>query len=97
MNEADELKAFRDQLRAAGQPYALWGGRTIGLGLALLVVVQTLGMVQPTFLMRFGVLLMLACLVTIAIGWAMLVVAFFRRRSWAKAYRLREPPLPEVS
>ena len=28
---------------------------------------------------------------------AMLVVAFFRRRSWAKAYRLREPPLPEVS
>ncbi|QUD88497.1 hypothetical protein [Phenylobacterium montanum] len=96
MTEADQLKAFREQWRAAGQPYALWGGRIIGIGLAFLVVVQILGMVQPTLLMRFGVLLMLACLVGIAIGWAMLVVAFFRRRRWVKENTPREPQPPEA-
>jgi hypothetical protein len=91
-----ELKAFREALVAAGRPYSLWGGRTIGVGLGFLVVVQILGTVQPTLLLRYGVLLMLACLVAIAAGWALLVVAFFRRRSWAKAHAPQEPPLADA-
>lgn len=94
---ADELKAFREALVAAGRPYSLWGGRTVGVGLGFLVIVQILGTVQPTILMRYGVLLMLACLVAIAIGWAMLVVAYFRRRRWARDHPLPEPALSDAS
>jgi hypothetical protein len=92
----EDLKAFREALVAAGRPYSLWGGRTVGVGLGFLVIVQILGTVQPTLLMRYGVLLMLACLVAIAIGWGLLVFAYFRRRQWAKAHPLREPPLPDA-
>lgn len=92
-----ELDTFRRELRAAGQPYSLWGGRVVGLGLAVLVVIQALGMAKPELLMRFGLLLSALCVVVLAVGWIMLIIAFVRRRRWAKAHPLREPQLPDAS
>ena len=90
MNEA--LDAFRAELRAAGQPYGLWGGRIVGIGFGVLVVIQVLGMVQPKFLLQFGLLLMALCVATIAVGWGLLIVAFVRRRQWARTHAPPAPP-----
>jgi hypothetical protein len=80
-----ELKAFREELRAAGQPYSLWGGRVVGIGLLALVAAQVIS--------NYALLALEASLVIIAVGWAMLIIAFVRRRRWAKAHPLQEPPL----
>ena len=93
----DELKAFRNDLRAAGQPYSLWGARIVGVGFALLVIIQVIGLTRPMMLMQFGLLLLALCIVVLGIGWAMLIVAFVRRRKWAKAHPLQEPSLTDVS
>ncbi len=92
----DELKIFRDQLRAAGQPYSLWGVRTVGLGLAVLVAINVLGTVRPNMLSQFGLLLLVLCVLALTIGWVMLIIAFVRRRRWAKAHPLQEPSLTDI-
>ena len=85
---SDDLKAFREALRAAGQPYSLWGGRIVGIGLALLVVAQ----VTPWR----PIAVLAGSLAVITVGWVLLIIAFVRRRRWAKAQPLREPPLPDA-
>jgi len=84
----DDLKAFREALRAAGQPYSLWGGRIVGIGLALLVVAQ----VSPWR----AIAVLAVSLAVITVGWVLLIIAFVRRRRWAKAHPLREPPLSDA-
>ena len=91
----DELQAFRDQLRAAGQPYSLWGARTVGIAFGLLVLIQILGLTQPKWLLQFGLLVFVVCLAVMAAGWVMLIIAFVRRRRWAASHRPIEPALPQ--
>ncbi len=86
-----ELNDFRERLQAAGQPYSLWGFRICFVGFAFLLVAQIYG--RYTFVM-LGVAVIL-----LAIGWAALIVAFVRRRRWAKAQAadLIPPPMPPLS
>ncbi|MDR3509939.1 MAG: hypothetical protein P4L64_18785 [Caulobacteraceae bacterium] len=83
-----ELEAFRTELRAAGEPYNLWGGRIVGIGLALLVLAQVLS--------SYSLLLLYLSLAVMAVGWVMLIIAFVRRRRWAKAHPLQEPSLTDL-
>ncbi len=85
---SDELKAFREALRAAGQPYSLWGGRIVGIGLLVLVIAQVTA--------RYALLLLMASLAIITIGWVLLIIAFVRRRRWTKAHRLQESSLTDA-
>ncbi len=85
---SDELKAFREALRAAGQPYSLWGGRIVGIGLLVLVIAQVTA--------RYALLLLMASLAIITIGWVLLIIAFVRRRRWTKAHRPQEPSLTDA-
>ncbi|HEY2660731.1 MAG TPA: hypothetical protein VGI79_13490 [Caulobacteraceae bacterium] len=85
---SDELKVFRDELRAAGQPYSLWGTRTVIIGLALLVGAQVMS--------SYALVLLMVSLVVITAGWVMLIIAFVRRRRWAKAHPLQEPSLADL-
>lgn len=91
-----ELEAFRAQLRAAGQPYSLWGGRTIGLGLALLAIAQVVAIMRQALTPVAAVLISLAILV-MAVGWVLFVIGFMRRHAWAKANRPQLPPMPPPS
>lgn len=86
-----DLEAFRAELRAAGQPYSLWGGRVLGIGLLILVVGQV---------MSACALALVALSVTVmGAGWILLIIGFIRRHRWAKtqAAGLEPPPLPPLS
>lgn len=91
-----DLETFRAELRAAGQPYSLWGVRVIGLGLAILAGVDVLSNTQPKVLMQFGILIVAVALLTILAGGGLLIVAAVRRQRWAKAQRLVMPGLSDV-
>ena len=85
MNE--ELEAFRDQLREAGQPWSRRGVVICGAGIIGLFVSQ----VAPS-----GVVALVSVLVSFTVmmvGWVFLVIAFIKRRRWARAQPLHEPPL----
>lgn len=88
-----ELETFRAALRAAGQPYSLWGGRIVGLGLLVLAGAQVLAILQQAT-SWITLLLIAGSLAVMAVGWVMLVIAFLRRRRWARAHPLTLPPLP---
>jgi hypothetical protein len=87
MNE--DLEAFRDALRQSGQPWSRRGVATVGVGIAGLVVSQ----VAPCKMVVVGALL--GSLPVIMVGWVFLVVAFIKRRQWAKANPLHEPTLAD--
>jgi hypothetical protein len=82
-----ELEAFRDQLRQAGQPWSRRGVVTCGAGIVGLVVSE----VAPSRAVVLAALLI--SVVVMMIGWAFLVIAFVKRRAWARAHPLIEPPL----
>ncbi len=84
----DQLRAFREDLRAAGQPYSLWGGRIVGIGLLVLVIAQVTA--------RYALSMLMVSLGIITIGWVLLIIAFVRRRRWAKAHPLHEPSLTDA-
>jgi MFS family permease len=87
MNE--ELEAFKDALREAGQPWSRNGVRIVGAGIVGLFISQ----VAPW---RWVVLVaLLASFAVIMVGWVLLVIAFIKRRQWARAHPLQEPPLPD--
>jgi hypothetical protein len=88
MNEA---AAFRDALREAGQPWSRWGIRVAGAGILALLALQ-LAPSPP-----FALYALIGAVGVIAVGWAMLVVAFIRRRRWAKDHPIADIPLPEAS
>ena len=91
-----ELEIFRAELRAAGQPYSLWGVRVIGLGLAILAGIDVLSNTQPKVLLQFGILFLVVALLTILAGAGLLIVAAVRRQRWAKTQRLVMPSLSDV-
>jgi hypothetical protein len=83
----DELNAFRAELQAAGEPYSRWGARTIGIGLVALICAQILA--------RGAMLFLGLAILAVLAGWAMLIVAHFRRRAWAKAHPMVMPGLSD--
>jgi hypothetical protein len=87
MNE--ELEAFKDELREAGQPWSRNGVRIVGAGILGLFVSQ----VAPW--RTVVVVALLASFAAIMVGWVFLVIAFIKRRQWARAHPLREPSLPD--
>ena len=87
MNE--ELEAFRDALRQAGQPWSRRGIAVVGVGIVGLVVSQ----VAPWAAIALTALL--ASIVAILVGWVFLVIAFVKRRRWAKANPIHVPTLAE--
>jgi hypothetical protein len=87
MNE--ELEAFRDALRQAGQPWSRRGIAVVGVGIVGLVVSQ----VAPWPLIALSALL--ASTVVILVGWVFLVIAFVKRRRWAKANPIHVPSLAD--
>ena len=87
MNE--DLEAFRDALRQAGQPWSRRGVATVGVGIIGLVVSE----VAPWKMVVLAALL--GSLPVIAVGWVFLVIAFIKRRQWAKAHPLHEPTLAD--
>jgi len=84
-----DLEAFRAQLRAAGHPYSLWGGRIVGLGLLVLVAGQVL--------VAFALVFVVVSVLIMAVGWGLLVVAFVRRRRWSRAQASALPQLRPLS
>jgi len=87
MNE--ELEAFRDALRQAGQPWSRRGIAVVAAGFVGLVVSQ----VAPWPAVALSALL--ASVVAISVGWVFLVMAFFKRRRWAKANPIHVPTLAD--
>ena len=88
-----ELEAFRDQLRQAGQPWSRRGVMTVGAGVVGLLISQ----IAPTRIVGVPLLVVLALgsLAVIMVGWVFLVLAFLQRRRWAKANPLHEPTLAD--
>jgi len=86
---SEEFEAFRAELREAGQPWSRRGVAVIAVGFIGLVVSQ----VAPSRTVDLGALL--GSFVLIMIGWAFLVIAFIKRRQWAKANPIHEPTLAD--
>lgn len=87
MNE--ELEAFRDALRQAGQPWSRRGVTTVGAGIVGLLISQ----LAPW--REVAATSLLIALAAIMVGWVFLVIAFVKRRRWAKANPLIEPTLAD--
>ncbi|HEX4181609.1 MAG TPA: hypothetical protein VHY32_12530 [Caulobacteraceae bacterium] len=85
----EELEAFRDRLREAGQPWSRRGVIVCGagvLGLFISQVAPSRAVVLVALPVGFAVMM---------VGWVFLIMAFVKRRRWARAQRLIEPPLHE--
>jgi hypothetical protein len=87
MNE--DLEAFRDALRQAGQPWSRRGVATVAVGIVGLVISE----VAPSKAVVLAALL--GSLPVIMVGWVFLVIAFIKRRQWARANPLHEPTLAD--
>jgi Flp pilus assembly protein TadB len=82
-----ELEAFRAELKAAGEPWQQRGIRIVLAGFALLVVAQVIS--------AYAMLVLYLAVAVIAVGWAFMIVAFLRRRRWAKDHA--NLTLPDLS
>lgn len=85
-----ELDVFRAELRAAGQPWSRLAIWFVGSGMLLFVGVQLVPIAQYFFPM------LSVSLILLAIGWLSLLVAFVKRRLWAKAHPMILPGLSET-
>ena len=85
----DDIEAFRAALKAAGEPWQQRGIRIVLVGFAVLVVAQVVS--------AYAMLLLVAAVAIIAVGWGFMITAFVRRRRWAKTHAdLTLPDLPDV-
>ena len=86
-----ELEAFRAELKAAGEPWQQRGIRIVLVGLAFLAAAQILS--------AYALVLLYLAIALIAVGWGFLIVAFVRRRRWARTHDLSlpEPPTPPAA
>jgi hypothetical protein len=89
-----EIEAFRAQLRAAGQPWQQRGVKVCVAGFVVLVVAQLSGHLTDRLALVLAAFML--ALVLLAIGWAFLIVAFLRRRQWAKTHDLTMPTLTDA-
>ncbi len=84
MTDAEELEAFRAELRAAGEPWQQRGVKTFFCGMALLLAAYLLPMIAPSYVYPAAALGL--SILVFAISWAMLMRAAWQRRLWAKAH-----------
>ena len=89
-----ELEAFRHALRQAGQPWSRRGVMTVGVGVVGLLVAQLIAALPSAHAATTFLLAEMASAAVVMVGWVFLIVAFVRRRAWAKAQRVHEPALP---
>ena len=96
MSDADELEAFRAELRAAGEPWQQRGVKVFFLGMAALLAAYVLPMVAPSYVYPAGALGL--AILLFAVSWGMLIKAAAARRRWAKGHTPDLPPpvLPDV-
>jgi hypothetical protein len=94
-----ELDAFKRELSEAGQPWSRWGARCVGVGLVGWLIVQVswaaggaalwLNNLIPNAFYVLGGL----GVAVIAVGWALFIVAFVKRRNWSKTHAFEPPSL----
>ena len=89
-----EIDAFKTELHAAGQPWSQRGVWAAGSGIIVLVATQLAGQIFPNPFSFFA--LLGAAIVLISIGWAFFIVAYVKRRRWAKAHPIEAVPMPEL-
>jgi hypothetical protein len=82
-----EIEAFRKALNEAGQPWSRWGVRVAGAGILALLALQIIANIPYAFYA------LLASVVVIAVGWALLIAAVVKRRRWAKDHPMQSIPL----
>ena len=89
----DDIEAFRAALKAAGEPWQQRGIKVCAVGFVALVAAQ----LSAHFIDQLaGVLaIFVIALIILGIGWAFLIVAFVRRRRWAKDHA--NLTLPDLS
>jgi L-asparagine transporter-like permease len=86
MNE--DLEAFRDALREAGQPWSRRGVGAVAIGIVGLVISQ----VAPSTSVFY---VAIASAIVVMVGWVFLVLAFLKRRRWARANPIHVPTLAD--
>jgi cobalamin biosynthesis protein CobD/CbiB len=86
-----EAADFRNALNAAGQPWSRRGIRVAGGGIVALLALQVALMVGVPI--PYALYVLIAVVVVIAVGWAMLIVAVLKRRQWAKEQAIAEEAL----
>ena len=91
MTEAEELEAFREALKAAGQPWQQRGVKTLFLGMGALLAAYLLPMVAPSYIYPAGALVLSVILFGVSFG--MMLKAASLRRRWAKTHT---PVLPDA-
>jgi len=91
MTDAEQLEAFRAELRAAGEPWQQRGVKTFFVGMGLLLLAYLLPMIAPSYIYPAGAVVL--SVVVFCISWGMLIVAAVHRRRWAKAHT---PALPDA-
>ena len=91
MSDAEELEAFRAELKAAGEPWQQRGVKVFFLGMAALLGAYLLPMVAPSYL--YPVAALALAIILFATSWGMLIKAAIERRRWARA---NAPILPDI-
>ena len=75
-----EIEVFRAELKAAGEPWQKRGVQVVAVGFV------GCWSLLPMVASSYALLLLYLAIALFAGGWAMLIVAFLRRRRWAKAH-----------
>ena len=91
----DDITAFRAALKAAGEPWQQRGIKVCSSSFVGLVVAQ----LSAHFVDRLTIVLAIfaGAIVLLAIGWSFLIVAFVKRRQWAKEHgAMAMPDLPKA-
>jgi uncharacterized membrane protein HdeD (DUF308 family) len=85
-----DIQTFKDELRQAGQPWSRWGIMIAGAGILALLLAQLPGVPIPFVMLGLAI-------PAIAVGWVLLIIAFVKRRQWARAHPIEEPVMPDLS
>ena len=91
----DDITAFRAALKAAGEPWQQRGVKVCAAGFVGLVVAQLSAHIVDRLTIVLAIFA--SAILALAIGWSFLIVAFFKRRQWAKEHAsLLTPDLPQA-
>ena len=84
MSDAEQLEAYRDEMKAAGAPWQQRGVKTMFLGMGALLIAYLLPMIAPSYVFPAGALAL--SVVLFGVSWGMLIKAAVARRRWARAH-----------
>ena len=92
MSDAEELEAFRAELKAAGEPWQQRGVKIFFLGMASLLGAYLLPMVAPSYVYPVGALAL--AIILFGTSGGMVITAAIERRRWATAHTPVVPDAP---